>query len=162
MQRIGGGSPTGLVGGVEPVLARRAHERPAFEDRHDGFGRRGPRLAPGGHEHRDGVVGKRVAVPDGRRAVPAFVPLHVRRRGGGDAPPRGGLHVERRGERDGVGKPGVPSAPPTESTGSVGADSRSRFTKVTEFRPGSARITMSGETAAAATATVSNAGFPGL
>ena len=49
-----------------------------------------------------------------------------------------------------------------ESAGSVGADSRIRFRKETEFRPGSARITMSGEEAAAATATVSNAGFPGL
>jgi len=47
-----------------------------------------------------------------------------------------------------------------ESAGSVGADSRSRFRKETEFRPGSARITMSGEAAAAATATVSKAGFP--
>ena len=55
-----------------------------------------------------------------------------------------------------------PSAPPMESAGSVGADSRIRFRKETEFRPGSARITMSGEEAAAATATVSNAGFPGL
>ena len=55
-----------------------------------------------------------------------------------------------------------PSAPPMESTGSAGAASRSRFRKETEFRPGSARITMSGEHVAAATATVSNAGFPGL
>jgi len=49
-----------------------------------------------------------------------------------------------------------------ESAGSAGADSRSRFRKETEFLPGSARITMSGEAAAAATAMVSKAGFPGL
>ena len=55
-----------------------------------------------------------------------------------------------------------PSAPPMERTGSAGATSRSRFRKETEFLPGSPSTTMSGAEAATATATGSNAGFPGL